>query len=125
MPHVLGDLWGGDRAPQLVTSHVGPAPVPSPAAAFHPLPKTFPAEEQQQQLYGFGGGGGTLAWPSRPHHLPGGLGVVPRLHQVPAVQAGAPVLLLLRVLHVAGVFGEHVFPPAAQDHLQGKTHSQA
>lgn len=53
-----------------------------------------------------------------PRHLAGGFGVVPGADEVPAVQARPPVLVLVGVLHVAGVFGEHVFPPAAQDHLR-------
>lgn len=43
---------------------------------------------------------------------------MPRLDEVPAVQPGAPVLVLVGILHIAGVFGEHVFPPTAQDHLK-------
>lgn len=43
---------------------------------------------------------------------------MPRLDEVPAVQPGAPVLVLMGILHIAGVFGEHVFPPTAQDHLK-------
>lgn len=59
--------------------------------------------------------------PGAPSHLPRRLSVVPRLHQVLAVQAGAAVPLLLRVLHIAGVLGEHVLAPTPQDHLQGKS----